>query len=53
MAITEKSIPLITPTAKLNQNWFCRPSNRNGINPSTVLSIVNIVGTILRLYALT
>ena len=53
MAITENSMPLITPTAKLNQNELSRPSIRNGISPSTVLRMVSIVGTILRLNALT
>ena len=49
MAITENSMPLITPTAKLYQNWFCLPSKRNGIRPRTVLSIVSMVGTIFLL----
>jgi len=49
IAITENSMPLITPTAKLYQNMFCLPSKRNGIKPRTVLSIVSMVGMILRL----
>ena len=49
IAITENSMPLITPTAKLYQNMFCLPSKRNGIKPRTVLRIVSMVGMILRL----
>ena len=51
-AMMEKTIPPMTPMAKANQKTSSLPSKRNGMRPSTVLTMVSIVGTILRLKAL-
>jgi hypothetical protein len=44
---TEKSRPLMEPTAKENQNRSSGPSVRNGIKPQMVDSTVSRMGVIL------
>ncbi len=52
MAITEKAMPAMVPIAKSNQKTSSGPSERNGIRPRMVDTMVRLIGVILREKAL-
>ena len=52
MAITEKAIPAMVPMAKSNQKTSSGPSERKGIRPRMVDTMVRLIGVIFREKAL-